>query len=272
MSEETVIDARAARPRMAWRELWQHRELLIVFVHRDIAVRYQQTALGLFWAVLQPLGFVAVFSFAFGRVARVAAGDAPYPLYVFAALLPWLLFANAVTAAGQSVLSNRSLVAKVFFPRLVLPLSAIGAPLVDFVVATVLMLGLLLAYGRPLDIRLALVPLIALHTVVVAAGVGSLAAALMVRYRDMRHALPFVMSAWMFLTPVFYSPAFVPERWQWLLYANPMAGIVEAMRFAALGQPLDTHLLSASALAAALLLVSGVGYFRSAERRFADFL
>lgn len=267
---EIVIDAGAARPSLDPQELWRYRELLLVLIQRDIAVRYQEAALGALWAVLQPLGMMFIFTIVFGRVAHDSPMGVPYPLFAFAGLLPWMLFSNALSATAHSVLAARGLVSKVYFPRLIIPLSAIGAPLLDFWLAALLMAGLMLCYDQPFHGSLLTLPLVALLASVAVAGLGSLLAAAIVLYRDVRHLLPFLLSAWLFLTPVIYPPSFISSSWRWLLYLNPMAGVVQASRSAWFGEAPDVLLISASSVLSVLFVILGFGYFRAVERRFAD--
>ncbi|HEY0973367.1 MAG TPA: ABC transporter permease [Solimonas sp.] len=252
------------------REILQYRDLLYVLARRDIAVRYRQSALGALWAVLQPLGTMAIWSVIFGRVIRIPSEGLPYPLFAFAGLLPWLFFANTVTTASASVINTPSLITKVYFPRMVIPLAALGAPLLDFLVSSMLMLALCLWYGfLPSPALLALPGLMAIAAMA-AIGVGSFFAAMAVSYRDFRHVLPFTVSSWLLLTPVIYPASFVPEAWRPLLYLNPMAGVVEGIRAAWFGLPFNATGLAVSTSVAALMFVIGVWRFRSMERRFAD--
>ncbi len=267
----TVIE-----PGRAWRlvnlaELWQYRELLFFLVWRDVKVRYKQTALGAAWAVLQPLATMLVFTLFLGRLGA-APSDLPYPLFVFAGLLPWTFFANAVTAASQSVVGNQGLVTKVYFPRLLIPLSAAGVSLVDFAIACALLGGLLLAYGVAPGWGALLVPALVLGLAVAALGVGALLAALTVAYRDFRHAVPFLVQLWMFATACIYleAEAVVGPRWLAVLPLNPAYGLVANFRQAVTGRPLDLYSLAVSAAVSLALLVLGCAYFRRVERTFAD--
>lgn len=268
---EIVIDARRPRGSFDWAELWRFRELLLVFVQRDVAVRYQETALGVLWAVLQPLGMVAIFSLVFGRLARFGQDlEVPYPLFAMAGLLPWMFFSSAVTQAGQSILGARGLISKVYFPRLIVPIAAVGTPVVDHVCVAVIMAGLMALYGVPVGWSLLAVPLLSSLAVLLAIGCGSLVSALIVQYRDARHVLPFAISIWLFLTPVIYPPALLGPDGQWLLYLNPMAGIVDGMRSAWFSQPFDLPLIGAAIVGTLLMLACGIRYFHAAQRDFAD--
>jgi lipopolysaccharide transport system permease protein len=263
-------------PGSPWRlvdvaELWAYRELLFFLVWRDVKVRYKQTALGAAWAVLQPLAAMLVFTLFLGRLGA-ASSDLPYPLFVFAGLLPWTFFAGAVTAASQSVVGNQGLVTKVYFPRLLIPVSAAGAPLVDFGITSVLLLGMMLAYGVVPGWGALLVPALVLGLVVAALGVGALLAALTVAYRDFRHVVPFLVQVWMFATACIYleAPAVVGPRWVAVLPLNPAYGLVANFRQALTGRPLDLYSLAVSGSVAAALFVLGCAYFRRVERTFAD--
>lgn len=270
MTDVINIGPHSQRKGIYWGEIWRYRELLLVLIYRDIAVRYRQSALGALWVVLQPLGMMLVFSVIFGRWAHFSTWPIPYYLFTLSGLLPWTFFANSVTAAGNSVLNSQALVSKVYFPRLLIPISAIGAPFVDFLVSLLLLVLFMLFGGVPLIPSLLLVPLIGVIGALAATGVGCFISALSVRYRDFRHLLPFMVQTWMFLTPVIYPPVLVPEKYQWLLLFNPMSGVVGAMRSAAFGTPCDWSGLGTAAVLSAALFWSGARYFQGLERKFAD--
>jgi lipopolysaccharide transport system permease protein len=258
-------------------ELWRSRELLYFLTWRDIKLRYKQTALGAAWAVLQPLAVMAVFSMFLGRMPGVAE-ELPYAysLFVFAGLLPWMFFANAVTAAGQSLVGNQQLVTKVYFPRLIIPLGAVAAGLVDFLIAFGMLLGLMLWHrlvGEPVGPGwLLLVPPLVLGLVFAATGMGVLLAALTVRYRDFRFVVPFLVQLWMFATPCIYLPPNLVGAWHWLLPFNPAYGLILNFRQAMLGGPLDAYALFVSGGVSLGLLIGGGLYFRRVERGFADII
>jgi len=262
-------------PSVGWRvldlrELWAYRELVVVLASRDVKVRYKQTALGISWALLQPLGSMAVFSVFFGKLAKMPSDGLPYPLFVLTALLPWTFFANAVTTSANSLVGSAHLLSKVYFPRLVIPIASIGAGLVDFAIGVLLLLAMLLAYGVPLSAMLLLaIPIVAV-VLATALGVGTLLAALSARYRDFRYVVPFMVQLWMFVTPVVYPASLVPEGWRWLLYLNPMAGLIEGFRAACLGTSIDWLGLFLSSLVAAIMFVVGILVFKRLERRLAD--
>lgn len=266
----TVIKPLQGWRMLDWRELFAYRELLWVLTARDVKVRYKQTVLGAAWAVLRPVTAMLIFSIVFGRLAKMPSDGIPYPVFVYAALLPWTFFANAVSASGQSLVGSTHLVSKVYFPRLIIPLSSIGAGVVDLLISTVILLLMMLWYGVGWSVHLLAAPLLLIAVVFTALGIGTLLSALTVAYRDFTHITPFMVQIWMYVTPVVFPISLVPERWQWLLYLNPMAGIVEGFRSAFLGRPFDLIGLSVSVSISLLIFVLGVAYFERVERRFAD--
>jgi lipopolysaccharide transport system permease protein len=268
----TVIERRSDWRVVDFRELWRYRELLFFLTWRDVKVRYKQTVLGVAWAVLQPLATMVVFSLFFGRMAAAPKTHVPYPLFVFAGLLPWTFFANAIGSAGQSVVGNQNLVTKVFFPRLIIPAGAVGAGLVDFLISFALLLVLMGYYGVAPGWGLVWALPLTLGLVTVALGVGTLLSALTVNYRDFRHAVPFMVQLWMFATPTIYLQAgdLVGPPLRPLLPLNPAYGLISAFRWAALGGPLDTYALAASLAMSSVLLLAGCFYFRRVESGFAD--
>jgi lipopolysaccharide transport system permease protein len=264
------------RPPKGWApldlgELAGTHELLYFLVLRSLKLRYKQTALGAAWALLQPLLTMAVFSVVFGRLARLGSDGLPYPVFALAALVPWTYFANALTQAGNSLVDQQQLLTKVYFPRLLLPLAAVIAGLVDLAISFVLLLIVVLAYGIPLSARLIAAPAFALLAAVSALGVGVWLAALNVRYRDVRHAIPFLVQIWLFVTPVAYSSGLVPARWRPLYALNPMVGVVDGFRWmVAPGAPVAELGLVVSLGALMLLLTAGLYFFKRMERSFAD--
>jgi len=268
----TVIEARSGWQLIDLGELWRYRELLFFLAWRDVKVRYKQTVLGAAWAVLQPLATMIVFSVVLGRVASTPDAAVPYPLFVFAGLLPWLFFAGAMSAAGQSVVGNQNLITKVYFPRLIIPVSAIGASGVDFLIAFVMLLTLMLGYSVMPGWGLLAVPVLMLGLTVAAVGIGTLLCALTVAYRDFRHVIPFLVQLWMFATPGIYlqSGTSGPARW-WLLL-NPAEGFITNFRAAVLGGPYDWLALGAAVSISIGFVVAGCLYFRRVERNFADII
>lgn len=253
-------------------ELWAYRELLWVLARRDVQVRYRQTVLGAGWAIVRPVVTMLVFSLVFGRFAGMPSNGLPYPVFVFAGILPWTFFAGAVGAAGSSLIGASSLVGKVYFPRLILPLASIGVGLVDFGLATLVLLGLMLHYGVPFTAQLLAAPVMLLLLATVAAAFGILVAAVSVTYRDVQQIVPYALQVGMFVSPVIYPVDLFPERWRWLLTLNPLTGVIGGFRAAFLGQPLDIVAIGVSALASLPLLALAVVLFQRSERRFADLL
>lgn len=250
--------------------MWQYRELLYFLTLRDIKVRYKQTLMGVAWVIIQPLLTVLIFTLVFNRFVRFDTSPLPYPLFALSGLLLWLFFANAVTNSTNSLLSNSNLITKVYFPRLFIPAASVGAGLVDLSVAFLLLITLGIYYGLALKFTLLLVPFLILLMALLALGVGLLSAAMTVKYRDLRHALPFIIQLWMFASPVIYPASLVPPKWKWLLLSNPAAGIIEAFRAALTGRPFDYLHLSISAATTFVLLVLSVYVFRRFEDTFAD--
>lgn len=258
-------------PSLKLDEIWAYRELLYFLVWRDVKVRYKQTALGAAWAILQPLLTMVVFTFVFGRFARVPSNGLPYPLFSFTALLPWQYFASAMSNSSVSVVNNANLVSKVYFPRFIVPLASAIAPIVDFAIAFVILLGMMLFYGIIPTWRVATLPLFLLLAFITSVAVGLWLSALNVRYRDVGHIIPFLVQIWMFVSPIAYPSHLVPERWRLLYGLNPLAGVVEGFRWALLGNGQPPGMLVLASLAMVLLiLVSGVCYFQRTEDTFAD--
>jgi lipopolysaccharide transport system permease protein len=251
-------------------QLWEYRELLWILVWRDLKVRYKQTVLGAAWAVLQPVLTMVVFTIIFGRLAKVPSDGLPYPVFVFCGLLPWQLFAYALNESGNSLVGNRQLITKVYFPRLVIPLSAVLAGLADFAIAFVVLLALMLYYGLVPTLALVALPLLVGLALATALSVGLWLSALNVEYRDVRYTIPFLTQIWFFLTPIPYSSSLIPEVVRPFYGLNPMAGVVEGFRWVLLGAKPPGPLLWVSLSTVLLLLVGGLKYFRRMERTFAD--
>lgn len=253
-------------------ELWRRRELAWVLALRDLRVRYKQTFLGVAWAVIQPLATMVVLHIFFGKVMGMAdkVGGVPYPVFLYAGLLPWTLFANAVTASSNSLVGNAHILSKVYFPRLLLPLSATLVPAIDYAIAFVVLAGLMIWFQVPVTLGLVLVPLLVLSTVIAVLGVGILLASLTVCYRDFRYVVPFMLQLWLFMTPVIYDLSFVPDRYQWLMQLNPMAGTIDAFRAVVLDQPVNYAAWLVSTTVATATLLVGLAIFAKLERRFAD--
>ena len=253
-----------------WAELWEYRELLYFLVWRDVKVRYKQAVLGAGWAVLQPAMAMVIFTIIFGRLVKLPTDGSPYPVFVYAGLLPWTFFSNAVSTASNSLVNSANVITKVCFPRVIIPLAAVGAGLVDFTVAFGLLIILLVWYHIPLTPWFALVPVFLLLTIIAAVGVGTVLSALTVNYRDFRWVLPFAIQVWLYATPVTYASSVVPEKWRVAFGLNPMAGVVEGFRSAVLGRPPLWTLVETSAIVAVTTLVLGLVYFQRVERTFVD--
>lgn len=265
-----VIEPTRGLVRVDLAELWRYRDLLYFLTWREISVRYKQTALGLTWAILQPLATMLVFTVFLGRLARMPSDGIPYPVFSYLGLLPWTYFASALTRSSASLVGNANLLSKVYFPRILIPLSGTLSALVDFLIAFAILVVLMLAYGIvPAASVVLLVPL-TIFMAFAALGVGLFFAALNVRYRDVQHAIPFVIQIWMYATPVVYPASLVPGNWKLLFALNPMTGIIEGFRAASLGRPLDWTQLGLSLVATLVAMIAGLWQFRRLEREFAD--
>ena len=273
LQSESFFDIEPSRGwvRLGLAELWKHRELLYFLTWREIKVRYKQTALGVGWAILQPLFAMLIFSLFFGRLGKLPSDGIPYPLFVFAGLVPWTFFSNALTSSSNSLVNSSHLISKIYFPRLALPLSSILSGLVDFGLAFCLLL-VIMAYYRVAPSATSLwLPLLVLLAAVTSLGVGLWLSALNVEFRDIKHTLPFLTQMWMFGTPIAYPSSMLPAKWRILYGLNPMVGVVEGFRWALLGTGTRPEpMILVSSLAAVFLLVSGAYYFRRMERTFAD--
>jgi lipopolysaccharide transport system permease protein len=265
------IEANSGWVSLRLKELWEYREFLYFLTWRDIKVRYKQTVLGAAWAIIQPLFTMLVFSLFFGRLAKVPSDGLPYPLFVYSALVPWTFFANSLSQSSNSLVGNAHLLTKVYFPRLTIPIAAVASQVLDFVLAFIVLLGMMIYYGINLKIQAFWLPGLLLLSLVMALGAGLWFSALNVHYRDVRHVVPFVVQFWMFATPIAYPSSLLSERWRMIYGLNPMAGVVEGFRWALLGgKSGPTPMILVSSLAAASLLVAGAFYFRRMEKTFAD--
>jgi lipopolysaccharide transport system permease protein len=252
-------------------EIWDYRELVTIFVWRDLKVRYRQTVIGVLWAIFQPFLTMVIFSVFFGRLAGVPSDGIPYPIFSYAALVPWTFFANSMNQASNSLVNNADMIKKIYFPRLTMPLAATLAGLVDFVLAFVILLGMMLFYGYVPTINTLWLPFFILLAMMTALGVGLWLGAMNVKFRDVRYMIPFITQAWLFATPVAYPSSLLSEPWRTLYGLNPMVGVVEGFRWALLGT--DTApgpMVAISFVVSLLLLISGVYYFRRTEKTFAD--
>ena len=251
--------------------IWEYRELLYFLVWRDLKVHYRQTVIGAGWVILQPLITMVIFTIIFSRFAQIPSDGLPYPVFVYSALLPWNLFTSSLNRGASSVVGNAQLVSKIYFPRLILPLSGILSPLVDFAVAFVILIGMMIWFGIVPTWGVLTLPLLILLAVLTALAVGLWLSALNVRYRDIGHTIPFLIQIWMFASPVAYPVSLVPEKWRLLYSLNPMAGVIEGFRWALLGnQSPDFGVIAVSTVAVLLLMLPGIVYFRYTERTFAD--
>lgn len=266
----TVIEP---SPRIALRagEIWNHRELLYFLCWRDFKVRYKQTLLGAAWAILQPVATMAVFTLILGRLARIPTDGTPYSIFAFSGILPWQLFASSLTAISGSLISNSQLLTKVYFPRLIIPISAVGVGLVDFAVSTSALAALMAYHTVVPTAGILIIPFLVVFALIAALAVGLLLCALNVKYRDVRHTVPFLLQLWMFATPVVYPSSLIPTRWRLLYDLNPMAVVVEGFRWAIFGtSSVSFTSVLASVLLVLVLFVVGLAYFRCVERNFAD--
>ncbi|HUJ12928.1 MAG TPA: ABC transporter permease [Thermoanaerobaculia bacterium] len=267
----SVIRATSGFQPLQLGEIWRFRELLYFLTWRDIKVRYKQTALGAAWAIIQPVFMMVVFTLAFGKLAKVPSDGVPYPVFAYAALLPWQLFAHSLTEASNSLVSNERLITKVYFPRLVVPIAAVLGGLMDFAVSFVVLLGLMAYYGIRPGMAIVTLPLFLLLAIGTALGVGLWLSALNVRYRDIRYTIAFLTQLWLFATPVAYPSSLVPVRYRVLYGLNPMAGVVEGFRWALLGKaPPSMSLIAASSIVVVVILTGGLMYFKRMELVFAD--
>ena len=266
----TAIRPRRSLFSLGLPELWSYRELLFFFTWRDVKIRYKQAVLGVLWALINPFVKMVVFSVIFGRLVGVSSEGYPYPIFLYAGLLPWQFFSDAVTRSGQSVVSGAGILKKVYFPRLMLPVSAIGASLVDFALSFAILGGLMAFYGFAPGVQILTVFPLTLLTILAALSVGILISGLNAIYRDFRYVLPVAVQIWLYVTPVIYPVSIVPERFQWILRLNPLTGIIDAYRYAVLGRPLDWTNLGISVGLVLVMLFIGLMVFRRMERHFAD--
>jgi lipopolysaccharide transport system permease protein len=252
-------------------EIWNYRELFYFLAWRDVKIRFKQTGLGVAWVVIQPLFTMIIFTFLFGRVAKLPSDGTPHPLFYFCGLLPWIYFSTTLTLAGNSLVSNSNLLTKVYFPRLILPASAVLGGALDFAIGSILLLGFIAYYRIPWIWSMLLWPVLLIHLMLLTFGIGMIFAALNVKYRDIKYALPFAVQLWLFVTPVIYPASMIPNRYRPLIACNPMTGIIEAFRYSVSpSKGLDWQLLGVSLLTTLLVLIVGVGYFGKTEKAFAD--
>jgi len=263
------------RPPRRWvpvdfHELGEYRELLFSFVSRDVKIRYKQTVLGFLWAIIQPLFLMVVFTLFFGRIANIPSDGIPYPLFSFAALIPWTLFAEGLTRSSTSMVNNANIITKVYFPRLIIPISGILSPLVDFTIAFIILLLMMAYYGFVPTIAIVFLPFFILLALLTSLSVGLWLSALNVKYRDFQYTIPFIIQIWLFVSPVVYPASMIPQQWQFLYALNPMSGVIEGFRWALLGTNPPQGMILISAVVVVFLLVGGLFYFKRMEQYFAD--
>lgn len=258
--------------RLYWSDLWRYRELLIFLAWRDVSVHYKQTIIGVLWAVVRPLATMAVFVVVFSKLAKLPSEGMPYPLLVLAGMLPWQLFAGSLGEASNSLIANGNLISKIYFPRLIVPLSSLAVSLVDFLVTGPILLGMIVWYGSPLTWRLLTLPLLVLTALLAALGPGLLLCALNVRYRDVRYVVPFILQFGLYISPVGFSSSLVPDQYRWAYALNPIVGVIDGFRWAISGGEhlFDPLAAAISLCSSAVFLVVGIWYFRRTERTFAD--
>lgn len=270
---KTLVLEKDASDKNYWLDLWRYRELFYVLAWRDISVRYKQTAIGILWVLIQPLVTLSIFTFVFGRLAKLPSdGGVPYPIMVCAGLLPWQLFSTAFVNASGSIVGNATLVTKVYFPRIIIPVASIVVAVVDFLIAASILLALMLYYGIPLTFSLLFVaPLFLLMAVLFSLGAGLLMAALNVKYRDVRYIIPFIIQVGLFVSPVGFSTTLVPDNYRWLYYLNPMASVIDGFRAAIIPSAVfDIFGFAMGAGVTIAFLYVGIRLFRSTEKSFAD--
>lgn len=255
-----------------WRDIWQYRELFIFLAWRDILVRYKQTTIGIAWSVIRPFMTMLVFTIVFGKLAKLPSNGVPYPIMVFAAMLPWQFFANSLTESSNSLIDNANLLTKVYFPRLIVPAGSVIVGLVDFFISLVILFGIMAWYQFVPDIRMLLLPFFLVLAFLASFGAGLWLSALNVKYRDFRYVVPFIVQFGLYISPVGFSSSIVPEKWRLIYFLNPMVGVIDGFRWAILGDAFPVYWpgLALSAALTVLIFVGGLFYFRNMERSFAD--
>ncbi len=267
-----VIEPRGSWATLDLRDLWAHRELLYFLIWRDLKIRYKQTLLGASWVIIQPFFMMLIFTLFFGMLVRVPSDGIPYPLFVYSGLFLWTFFSNAVISSSGSVVASSNLVTKIYFPRLLIPISTVGARLVDIAITFLILIGLMFYYEVALTWSVVILPVLIAMVVLLALGIGTWASALNVKYRDVGVALPVLMQFWMYASPIIYPASLVPTNWQWLYFLNPVAAIVENLRAALLGLEFNWSALAISAITILIILVCSTYTFRRVEKSFADII
>ncbi len=273
----TIKKVTTVRPNSNWsfidtKELFEYRELVWVMMLRDLKVRYKQTVMGVAWAVLQPLTMIAIFSIIFGKLAKIPSDGYPYPVFVFSGLLAWNFFSTSVSSSGLSLVNASNLVSKVYFPRIIVPIASIGVSMVDFLISAVLLVLLMLFYSQSISWSILYLPFFLAGLIFLSMGLGSWLSAVTVTYRDFRYVIAYLMQIWMYITPVLYPVSFVPEKWQWILYLNPMYAWINGIRASFLGQPIDVFGTIISLALTIVIFIVGMLYFEKTQRRFADII
>lgn len=269
---EYVLKPRRGLQQLNLGELIAYKDLLFFLAWRNIKVRYKQTIIGAAWAILQPFLTMVIFSVFFGSLAHLPSDGVPYPIFVYAGLLPWTFFSNIIRFSGTSVIEDEKLITKVYFPRLIIPASVVGVELLDFLVAFAIYIAMMFFFHVSFTAQIFLLPALMVVMSLAALGIGLMLAALTVAYRDFRYVVPFLIQLWMYASPVIYPVSIVPAKWHWVLALNPMAGIIDGFRSALLGKPFNYITLAISSLVACTLFVAGVLYFKRLEKDFADLI
>lgn len=257
-----------------WKDIWKYRELFYFLAWRDVLVRYKQTVIGIIWTLIRPLLTMLVFVFIFGKLAKLPSDDIPYPLLVLSGMLPWLFFANAFSEAGNSLVNNRNIISKIYFPRLIVPLSSVIVSLVEFIISSAILIGIMIYYKSIPSVHILALPIFILMLFAAAIGAGLWVAALNVKYRDFSYVVPFVIQFGLYISPVAFTATLVPEKWKLLYALNPMVGVINGFRWSLLptSMPLDFFSIAVSSTVIAFLLITGIYHFRSVEKSFADII
>jgi len=269
--QEIIIEPNKTVKRF-WQELWHYRELFLFLAWRDILVRYKQTVIGIAWSVVRPLLTMVIFTIVFGKIAKLPSGNVPYPILVYAAMLPWHFFSNTLTESAHSLISNTNLISKVYFPRIIIPTTAVVVSLIDFLISFLILIGLMFWYGFFPDWKIVILPLLLLLAAVTSLGMGYLVSALNVKYRDFRYIVPFIVQFGLYISPVGFSSSVIPDKWRLWYSLNPMVGVIDGFRWVLLGKDVDMYWtgFSLSVGLTVLLFFIGIRFFIKTERQFAD--